>query len=161
MNHQLMIRAGRKYRPATPDEVSEAAATYLANTLLGQDVLANPRAAREFLRSAIGGRTYESFSVLLLDNRHRVLRFDELFRGTIDGASVYPREVVKTVLAVNAAAVVLAHNHPSGNPEPSQADELITKRLRDALALIDVRVIDHIIVGPGNGYTSFAERGLL
>ena len=103
---------------------------------------------------------HEVFCCLYLDNRHRVLRFDQLFRGTIDGTSVYPREVVKEALAVNAAAVILAHNHPSGVAEPSQADERITKRLKSALELVDIRLLDHLIIGDGEA-TSLASRGLL
>jgi len=122
--------------------------------------LANPRATREFLRARLRDRDHEVFCCLFLDNRHRVICFDEVFRGTIDGASVHPREVVKLALARNAAAVILAHNHPSGIAEPSQADELITGRLREALALVDIRVLDHIVVGDG-ACVSFAERGLL
>ncbi len=122
--------------------------------------LANPRATREFLRARLRDRDHEVFCCLFLDNRHRVICFDEVFRGTIDGASVHPREVVKLALARNAAAVILAHNHPSGVAEPSQADELITGRLREALALVDIRVLDHIVVGDG-ACVSFAERGLL
>lgn len=102
----------------------------------------------------------EVFSCLFLDNRHRLIKFEEMFHGTIDGAKIYPREVVKAALRHNAAAVIFAHNHPSGLPEPSRADEIITKRLNDALALVDVRVLDHIIVG-GRDTVSFAERGLL
>jgi DNA repair protein RadC len=102
---------------------------------------------------------HEVFACLMLDNRNRVIAFRELFRGTIDGASVYPREVVKQALADNAAAVIFAHNHPSGATEPSQADIAITERLKKALALIDVRVLDHLIVG--DEVTSFAERGIL
>jgi DNA repair protein RadC len=98
--------------------------------------------------------------MLVLDNRHRLIEYVELFRGTVDGASVHPREVVKETLKRNGAAVIFAHNHPSGHAEPSQADELITRRLRDALALIDVRVLDHFIVGDDKTL-SFAERGLL
>jgi DNA repair protein RadC len=100
------------------------------------------------------------FCCLYLDNRHRVLRFDELFRGTIDGTSVYPREVVKEALAINAAAVILAHNHPSGVAEPSQADERITRRLKSALELVDIRLLDHLIIGDSET-TSLASRGLL
>lgn len=122
--------------------------------------LANPRATREYLRMRLRDLDHEVFCCLHLDNRHRVIAFDELFRGTIDGASVHPREVVKQALARNAAAVILAHNHPSGVAEPSQADELITRRLKEALALVDIRVLDHIIVGDGQ-CESFAERGLL
>jgi DNA repair protein RadC len=103
---------------------------------------------------------HELFCCLYLDNRHRVLKFDELFRGTIDGTSVYPREVVKEALLVNAAAVILAHNHPSGVAEPSQADERITRRLKSALDLVDIRLLDHLIVGEGRA-TSLASRGLL
>lgn len=122
--------------------------------------LSNPRATREFLRAQLRDRDHEVFCCLFLDNRHRVIAFDEVFRGTIDGASVHPRDVVKLALARNAAAVILAHNHPSGIAEPSQADEMITGRLRDALALVDIRVLDHIVVGDG-ACVSFVERGLL
>ena len=122
--------------------------------------LANPRATRDYLRSQLRDRDHEVFCCLFLDNRHRVIAFDEVFRGTIDGASVHPRDVVKLALARNAAAVILAHNHPSGIAEPSQADEMITGRLRDALGLVDIRVLDHIVVGDG-ACVSFAERGLL
>ena len=125
-----------------------------------QPVLANPKTARDYLVSHYAGQEREVFGCLFLDNRHRLIRFDEVFHGTIDGASVHPREVVKLALARNAAAVILAHNHPSGVAEPSQADELITARLRDALALVDIRVLDHLVVG-GTTVTSFVERGLL
>jgi DNA repair protein RadC len=120
----------------------------------------NPRATREFLRMKLRDLPHEVFCCLYLDNRHRVIAFEELFRGTIDGATVHPREVVKRALAANAAAVILAHNHPSGVAEPSQADELITRRLKEALALVDIRVLDHIVVGDCR-CESFAERGLL
>jgi DNA repair protein RadC len=103
---------------------------------------------------------HELFCCLYLDNRHRVLQFNEMFRGTIDGTSVYPREVVKEALQVNAAAVILAHNHPSGVAEPSQADERITQRLKAALELVDIRLLDHLIVGDGTT-TSLASRGML
>jgi DNA repair protein RadC len=122
--------------------------------------LANPRATREFLRSKLRDLPHEVFCCVYLDNRHRVIAFEELFRGTIDGASVHPREVVKQALARNAAAVILVHNHPSGLAEPSQADELITRRLKEALSLVDIRVLDHVVVGDGV-CESFAERGLL
>jgi DNA repair protein RadC len=98
--------------------------------------------------------------VLFLDNRHRVIAVEDMFRGTIDGASVHPREVVKAALTHNAAAVILAHNHPSGIAEPSQSDELITRRLKDALSLVEIRVLDHLVIGAGTT-ESFAERGLL
>lgn len=125
--------------------------------------LTSPNLVRDYLILQLAQFEEEHFSVILLDNQHRVLGFENIFRGTVDSASVYPREVVKTVLAHNAAAVILAHNHPSGNPEPSNADLTLTKRLKESLALIDVRVLDHIIVG-GCSKTqavSFAERGLI
>jgi DNA repair protein RadC len=122
--------------------------------------LTAPDATRAFLLAQLRDRPYEVFCCLHLDNRHRLIAFEEMFRGTIDGASVHPREVVRQTLAHNSAAVILAHNHPSGVAEPSQADELITHRLKDALALVDVRVLDHVIVGDGR-CLSFAEQGLL
>jgi DNA repair protein RadC len=123
-------------------------------------LLNNPAVVREHLLTHYAGAEREVFSVLHLDNRHRLIAVEELFAGTIDGASVHPREVVKFALARNAAAVILAHNHPSGVAEPSQADEMITARIRDALALVDIRVLDHLIVG-GSTVTSLAERGLI
>ena len=120
--------------------------------------LANPRATRDFLRMRLRDLPHEVFCCVYLDNRHRVIAFEELFRGTIDGASVHPREVVKQALARNAAAVILVHNHPSGLAEPSQADELITRRLKEALGLVDIRVLDHLVVGDAV-CESFAERG--
>jgi DNA repair protein RadC len=119
-----------------------------------------PTRTHAFLRARLRDSPHELFCCLHLDNRHRLIAFDELFRGTIDGASVHPREVVKQALARNAAAVILAHNHPSGIAEASQADQLITRRLRDALQLVDIRVLDHLIVAD-NSCLSFAERGLL
>ncbi len=137
----------------------------LARRFLGEDIqrgasLTSPEATRRYLTAQLRDLPHEVFACLFLDNRHRVIEFVELFRGTINGASVYPREVVRAALARNAAAVILCHNHPSGHPEPSEADRRLTRRLTDALALIDVRVLDHIIVGDGPG-VSFAERGLL
>jgi DNA repair protein RadC len=123
-------------------------------------LLAGPRAARDFLIARLRDRDHEVFCCLFLDTRHRLISFEELFRGTVDGASVHPREVVKQALGRNAASVILAHNHPSGIAEPSQADEVITTRLRDALALVDIRVLDHLIVGDGT-CTSLAERGIV
>lgn len=125
-----------------------------------RDALTCPGATRDFLSARLRDLHYELFCCLLLDNRNRVISFEALFRGTIDGASVHPREVVKLALARNAAAVIFAHNHPSGVAEPSQADEIITRRLREALALVDIRVLDHVVVGEGD-CVSFAERGLL
>lgn len=113
-----------------------------------------------YLKLQLNGLDHEVFGCLFLDNKHCVIEFNELFRGTIDGCSVYPREVVKKALNLNAAAVILAHNHPSGNTDPSEADKTITQRLKDALALIDIRVLDHVIIG-GTDHISFAERGLI
>ena len=138
----------------------ELSRRHYAAELATGPALESPTATQAFLIAQLRDRPYEVFCCLHLDNRHRLIAFEELFRGTIDGASVHPREVVKQALARNAAAVILAHNHPSGVAEPSQADELITYRLRDALALVDIRVLDHLIVGD-NRCVSFAERGLL
>ncbi|NEX16360.1 MAG: hypothetical protein C1943_06970 [Halochromatium sp.] len=140
--------------------VMEINRRYLREELTGRDVLTSPDATRDYLKLRLRGLSHEVFACLFLDNRHRVIEYQELFRGTIDGASVHPREVVKEAIRWNAAAVIFAHNHPSGVAEPSQADLRITKRLKDALELIDVRVLDHIIVGEQDG-TSFAERGLI
>ena len=120
----------------------------------------SPEDTRRYLRLKLAEREAEVFCVLFLTNRHRVIALEEMFQGTIDGATVHPREVVKAALRHNSAAVMLAHNHPSGVAEPSRADEAITRRLRDALALVDVRVLDHLIVG-GSEITSLAERGLV
>jgi len=138
----------------------EVARRYYEATLVAGQPLRSPAQTDSFLRARLRDLPYELFCCLFLDNRHRVLRFVELFRGTIDGTSVYPREVVKEALAENAAAVILAHNHPSGVAEPSQADERITRRLKAALELVDIRLLDHLIIGEGRS-TSLASRGLL
>jgi len=122
--------------------------------------ITSPLAARDFLLARLRDRPHEVFAMLFLDSRHRVIEFRELFRGTVDGASVHPREVVRAALACNAAAAIAAHNHPSGVAEPSAADAGITQRLREALALVDVRLLDHLVVGDGV-VVSLAERGLL
>lgn len=132
----------------------------LAETLRAGPSLASPGATREFLMARLRDLEHEVFCCLYLDNRHRLIEFEQLFRGTIDGASVYPREVVKQALQWNSAAVIIAHNHPSGIAEPSLADERITQRVREALALVDIRLLDHIIVGDG-ACVSLAERGLI
>lgn len=124
------------------------------------DGLLDPSTTRRFLKSKLRGYDREVFACLFLDNQHRVISYEELFFGTIDGASVHPREVVKRVLHHNAAAVIFAHNHPSGVAEPSQADQRITERLKSALLLVDVRVLDHMIVGDSE-VMSFAETGLI
>lgn len=148
-------------RPARISEVLEVAAQYHARRAERNHInLISPARTREFLREQLEFREREVFAVVMVDNRHRLIKFAPLFHGTIDGASVHPREVVKAVLECNAAAVIFAHNHPSGVAEPSQADELITARLKEALALIDVRVLDHLIIG-ADAITSMAEKGLL
>ena len=124
------------------------------------DVLSSPGETRRFLQHHLGTRSREVFSCLFLDSQHRVLRCEDLFLGTLDGAAVYPREVAVRALQYSAAAVIFAHNHPSGVAEPSSADRRITERLCSALGLLDIRVLDHIIVGSGRAF-SFAEEGLL
>ena len=146
-------------------ELSSADILTKARELLSEqfsrgEPISSPKESTDYLISQLASLEHEVFSVLFLDNRHRVISFDQMFAGTIDGASVHPREVVKRTLQHNAAAVILAHNHPSGIPEPSKADISLTRRLVDALALIDVRVLDHIVVG-GVETASFADRGLL
>lgn len=133
---------------------------HFSETLQRGNVLKNPKQTQNFLMARLRDYSFEVFSCLYLDNRHRVIQFEELFRGTINGASVHPREVVKKALGHNAAAVIFAHNHPSGMPEPSMADQKITRQLTDALALVDVRVLDHVVVGDGIT-VSFAEQGLI
>ena len=132
----------------------------LAETMCERDMLASPAAVRDYLRIMLAQRDHEVFMVLFLDAQNRVIAPEEMFRGTLTQTSVYPREVVKRALSLNAAAVILAHNHPSGVAEPSRADEFLTESLRSALALVDIRVLDHIVIA-GSNATSFAERGLL
>ncbi len=129
--------------------VLEMGRRHLAATIERQSALESPQAVRDFLKAKLRHEQHEVFACLFMDTKHRVIAFEELFRGTIDGASVYPRQVVKRALAHNAAALILSHNHPSGVSEPSQADRLLTTRLKEALALIDVRILDHFIVGDG------------
>lgn len=132
----------------------------LAEELRSRSALTSPQAVRDYLRLTLGGREHEVFVVIFLDAQHRVLATEELFRGTLTQTSVYPREIVKAALKANAAAVIFAHNHPSGVAEPSQADELLTRQLKESLAMVDVKVLDHFIVA-GRATLSFAERGLL
>lgn len=144
-------------RKAVSKAIKELEAAY--NVLNGQ-ALTSPEDTRDYLKCKLYGLPYEVFACLLLDNRHRILRYEELSRGTIDGASVHTREVVRVVMETNAAAVIFSHNHPSGMAEPSQADIRVTQRIKNALALIDVKVLDHFIVGDGPA-VSLAERGLI
>lgn len=140
--------------------VMEMGRRHLFEDLKRGNALTSPGAVRNYLRSRMAHLPHEVFACLFLDNQHRVITFEELFRGTLDSASVYPREVVKRALACNAAALILTHNHPSGVAEPSQADQMLTRRLKEALALVDIRVLDHLVIGDGEP-VSFAERGLL
>lgn len=144
----------------TRDPIVEQALSILSCQVREADALASPDAARDFVRLKLGDKPHEVFAVLFLDVQNRVIDFKELFRGTLTQTSVYPREVVIEALACQAAAVILAHNHPSGTTQPSRADEALTSTLKTALALVDVRVLDHFIV-TRSGVLSFAERGLL
>jgi DNA repair protein RadC len=143
----------------TADQVLEMASEIIASKYKRGETLITAEAAKKFLQSKLGHYEREVFAVLLLDNQHRLIEYQELFFGTIDSASVYPREVVKAALHHNAAAVMFAHNHPSGDPRPSMADQNITDKLTEALKMIDIRVLDHIVVG--KECVSFAELGLL
>jgi DNA repair protein RadC len=151
---------GGAYVRVSDNDVVLEALRIVAEWVPRHSALSNPRITREYLALRFAGLEHEVFACIYLDNRHRPIACEELFRGTIDGASVHPREVVKRALVHNAAAVILAHNHPSGVAEPSQADELITRRLKEALALVDIRVLDHVVVGSGHAL-SMAERGLI
>ena len=146
----LMVRdAQGRYLLATVEQIVEV-----------EEKLMETYLVKEYLRAKLAGFEHEVFAVLFMDTQHRLIEYAEMFRGTIDGASVYPRELVKEALRLNAAAVIVSHNHPSGNPEPSGADRALTQRLKEALGLVDVRVLDHVIVA-GSDTTSLAERGLL
>ncbi len=145
----------------TDEEIIQKALTILGQRLKqAEHFFTHPDDTKSFLKLHFEGLGYESFQVMFLNNKHGLIRLEELFKGTIDSAAVYPREVVKAALHFNAAAVILSHNHPSGNCEPSHADKQITKRLSDALGLVDIRVLDHIVVGGQDCY-SFAEYGLM
>lgn len=154
------VRGLGPVRAAVLASVVELARRSLAEEAAMCDALVSPQAVRDYLRLSLGTRPYEVFLGLFLDSQNRVLASEELFRGTLAQTSVYPREVVKAALARNAAAMIFAHNHPSGVAEPSRADELLTQALKQALALVDIRTLDHFVVAGGR-LTSFAERGLL
>ena len=146
---------------ATHDAIIARALRIMESRLQYRDVtLTSPQAVRDYLRLRLGDREHEVFVALFLDSQHRLIAFEELFRGTLAQTSVYPREVVKAALRHNAAAVIFAHNHPSGVAEPSRSDEMLTTALKQALALVDIRTLDHLVVG-GTNITSFAERGLI
>jgi DNA repair protein RadC len=144
----------------TQDQTIKRALRILDTRMRNTSTLSSPSSVRDYLRILLHDRGHEVFVVVFMDAQHRVIASEELFRGTLTQTSVYPREVVKAALAHNAAAVVFAHNHPSGVTEPSRADELLTQALKQALALVDVKVLDHFVIA-GSGSVSFAERGLL
>ena len=148
------------YAPAQPELIIAEAKRGIAVKFRRGTALTSPNAAREAIQLKIAQHEREVFLCIQLDNQHRIIAFAELFQGTIDGASVYPREVVKAALAVNGAAVIFAHNHPSGLAQPSEADRTLTQRLKMALNLVDIRVLDHFVVGADEVY-SFAEHGAL
>ncbi|HCF5040561.1 TPA: DNA repair protein RadC [Pseudomonas aeruginosa] len=157
----LMVRdAQGLYLLATAEQILEAARQAIERKMQRGASFTSPMAVKEYLRAKLAGFEHEVFAVLFLDTQHRLIEYAEMFRGTIDSASVYPRELVKEALRHNAAAVIVSHNHPSGNPEPSQADKVLTQRLKEALGLVDVRMLDHVIVA-GSSTASFAERGLI
>ena len=150
----------RRYRVANADEIIEAARAVADQRMHRGASLASPAESGRFFIDKLAGLDREVFAAAFLDTRHRLISYKELFWGSIDGAEVHPREVVKQVLRLNAAALILTHNHPSGDPEPSDADRAVTARLKHALALVDVRLLDHNIVG-GRRTVSLAERGWL
>ena len=157
----LLVRdAQGQYRLATGDEVLKAARQVMSRRVRRGTTMTSPSVVREYLRTKLAELPHEVFVTLFLDAQNRLIEYVELFRGTLTQTSVYPREVVKAALTRNAAAMILAHNHPSGVAEPSRADELLTQTLKQALSLVDVRVLDHFIVA-GEDTVSFAERGLL
>ena len=157
----LLVRdAQGRYMPASVDQILEAARQAIELKMQRGAEFTSPALVKEYLRAKLAGFEHEVFAVLFLDTHHCLIEYAEMFRGTIDSASVYPREVVKQALRLNAAAVIISHNHPSGNPEPSAADKALTAQLRQALALVEVRTLDHIIVA-GSSTTSFAECDLL
>lgn len=149
-----------EYRVASPSEVETAALAQLRRDLDGSSLFNKPAAAASFLQLAIGALPHEVFAVMFLDVQLRLLSYEEMFRGTVTQTAVYPREIAKRALELNAVTVVLAHNHPSGSLEPSRQDEHLTGQIKDALAVLEIRVLDHLIVG-SNGHLSFRERGLL
>ncbi|HFZ2534626.1 TPA: DNA repair protein RadC [Pseudomonas aeruginosa] len=157
----LMVHdAQGRYLLATAEQILEAARQAIERKMQRGTSFTSPAAVKKYLRAKLAGFEHEVFAVLFMDTQHRLIEYAEMFRGTIDGASVYPRELVKEALRLNAAAVIISHNHPSGNPEPSGADRALTQRLKEALGLVDVRVLDHVIVA-GTDTTSFAECGLI
>lgn len=161
LDSSLLVRDDQgRYLIATADQILEAARQVIDQKIRRGASFTSPSEVKDYLKAKLSGYEREVFAVMLMDSKHCLIEYVELFQGTIDQAAVYPREVVKLAMQHNAAAMIISHNHPSGNPDPSRADEMLTKRLQDALALVDVRVLDHIIVA-GNDTASFAERGLI
>lgn len=159
-NSRFSIReTNGRYRTATNEDIIQEALAIIDAQFLKGTSITSATQAQEFLRLQLAHLEHEMFTILWLDTAHQVITFEELFRGTVDGASVYPREVVKSALENNASACILCHNHPSGSEKPSQADRDITERIKRALDVIDIKIIDHVIVGKNN--YSFAEHGLL
>lgn len=157
----LYVRSNSKhYAPADADTVLDAAKKIVDAKMQRGTCFSAPEVAAEFFLVKLCGAEREVFAAAMLDSRHQLISYTELFYGSIDGAEVHPREVVKQALRLNAAAIILAHNHPSGDPEPSAADRAVTARLKQALALVDLRLLDHVIVG-GRQSVSLAERGWL
>lgn len=148
----------RRYQPATADQILEAARSVVDQRMRRGTLFSDPSVAGRFFRDKLAGLEREVFAAVFLDTRHRLIDYAELFFGTIDGAEVHPRELVRQALVLNSAAVVVAHNHPSGEPEPSVADRALTARLKQALSLVDVRLLDHFVIG-GHTPLSMAARG--
>ncbi|MCR6700981.1 MAG: DNA repair protein RadC [Dokdonella sp.] len=158
----LMVRdtSRRRYRPATDDQILEAARQVVDRRMQRGMSFGSPADVKEYLLTKLAGLEHEVFAVLFLDTKHRLIEYTEMFHGTIDAADVHPREVIKVALRLNAAAAIVGHNHPSGDPSPSDADRSLTYQLKEALRLVDVRLLDHIVVG-GRFTVSFAESGML
>ncbi len=151
--------SGQFHQAREDDVIAEAAYIYDCHFVRGTQLETLDK-TRDYIKPKLASLEHEVFVCLFLDNQHRLISYDEMSRGTLDGASVYPREILKTALQHNAAAIIFAHNHPSGLSQPSEADKKITTKLKNALALVDIRVLDHFIVGEGKPY-SFAENGLI
>lgn len=157
----LLVREAQgHYLPATTDQILEAARRAVDQKMVRGTAFTSPTVVKEYLTAKLAGFDVEVFAVLFLDSRHCLIEYVEMFQGTLSQTSVYPREVAKAALHHHAAAIILAHNHPSGNPEPSEADKALTAHLKKALALLDIRILDHVIVA-GQETASFAELGLL
>ena len=154
----LFVRENARYAPAGPDQVLQAAQEIVDARMVRGTSFKDPAVACDFFRDKLGHREREVFAAVMLDSRQRLIEYVELFMGTIDGAEVHPREIARQALRLNAAALIVAHNHPSGEVEPSMADRVMTVRLKQALALVDIRLLDHVVVG-GRRSLSMAAKG--